>query len=209
MSGEAAFARLRDLARRPVFETVIDRLNFGEQGGYDRTSCAMNSTAVVKTATRQTIAAGSTQAGAITGLSPLPPQGMTGGHTAAVMQALQQPVILAFQLQLRRGETGSAGDHYFSAFRLDARHIIVSMGWQGLYDFPTWFAENEGGRFEQGRFEALMRQIEDGEVEGLAGLCSFLGTTPRGAGIPATLQRELAGCRPVFRPTYQLRLPRG
>jgi hypothetical protein len=206
MSGAAAFKKLEQLAQLGQFKTVIQSLNYGSTDVYDDRSCMMNNVAVLKTLTNQQIVK-SDQAAALAGLTVLKPsQGMNGQHTTAVMKALEGPVIVAFSLQFKKDNKG-AGDHYFSAFQLDSKTIVASMGWQGLYDLTEWFSENDGGRFATNKFEALMLQIENGDISGVEGLCGFLGTTREGKSIPWALSQEIAGCKPRFVNTCYLNLP--
>lgn len=105
----------------------------------------MNNVAIVKTATKQVFASGAS-AGAMAGLKGLGvPQGQSGQMTNAVMQAMKKPVLVTFGLKFWKGDKGG-GDHYFSVFPLDGNTVIVSMGWQGLYDYTERFAQNEQGR---------------------------------------------------------------
>jgi len=210
MSGAVAFRKLQQLAQPAVLADVIRRLNYDPKTDnpvYDARSCYMNNVAVVKTLTNQAIPR-SIDASSMTGVTALTPApGMNGQHTEAVMRSLAAGNIVAFGLQFRKTGGGGAGDHYFSAFALDGGTVIVSMGWQGLYDFSEWFAQNDSGRFARDKFKALIRQIEDGDVEGVNGLCGFLGVTRDGRGIPLALAGETAGCKPRFVGTCSLKLP--
>lgn len=207
MSGAAALRRLSELANPVTFSDVIKRLNFGEkEGSYDTRSCMMNNVAIVKTATKQAFAPGPS-AGAMAGLKALGvPQGQSGQMTKAVMLAMNKPVLVTFGLKFWKGETG-AGDHYFSVFPLDGNTVIVSMGWQGLYDYTEWFAQNSEGRFTAANFAALLGRIEGGDIAAVGALCAFLGHTRDGKSIPERLDNDLAGCKPRFDPAYMLDIP--
>ena len=90
-------------------------------------------TNLFETLTNQEIPA-SLLASAVGGGQPLGVKhGQSGLHTNAVMKALERPVIIQFNLKFTKEDSGGGGDHYFSAFPLDAGTIIVSMGWQSIY----------------------------------------------------------------------------
>ena len=205
MSGAAAFKRLEQLADPQTFASVIQSLNFGAREAYDTRSCFMNMVAVVKTLTNQTIPK-STQASAMTGVKALGVgPGMSGVHTDAVMKMLGEGKLMVFSLTFSKGG-GGAGDHYFCAFALNASTVIVSMGWQGIYDLTEYFAQNHEGRFTSDVFKEMMRKIEDGDVGGVEALCGFLGSTNDGRGIPQAIAKEVAGCKPKMVTNY-LELP--
>ena len=205
MSGAAAFKRLEKLAKPETLAQVIRDLNYSTTDQYDVRSCTMNCIAILKTVMDQPIVA-SAFASQVTGQTALGVnQGMSGQHTKAVMAILEKPVVVAFSLKFRMGNTGG-GDHYFAAFKLDQNTVIAAMGWQGLYDFSEWFTQNDGGRFETEKFRALLLQMESGDINGVKGLCSFLGTTREGKGIPGALDKDLTGFNPFFQPTLHYRL---
>jgi hypothetical protein len=214
MSGAVAFRKLEQLADPARLKLVIESLNFGSKDEYDDRSCYMNNIAVIKTVTNQPIMK-STKASELTGIKMLtPPQGMNGQHTEAVMKAMAASAIVAFSLQFKTtgGGGGGAGDHYFSSFQLDGSTIVASMGWQKLYTFADWFRENNGGRFSSANFKALMLKIENGDIDGVGGLCGFLGETRDSTMkdkklIPTLLSNDIAGCKPKFVNTCYFDLP--
>jgi hypothetical protein len=214
MSGAVAFRKLEQLADPARLKLVIESLNFGSKDEYDDRSCYMNNIAVIKTVTNQPIMK-STKASELTGIKMLtPPQGMNGQHTEAVMKAMAASAIVAFSLQFKTtgGGGGGAGDHYFSSFQLDGSTIVASMGWQKLYTFADWFRENNGGRFSSANFKALMLKIENGDIDGVGGLCGFLGETRDSTVkdkklIPTLLSNDIAGCKPKFVNTCYFDLP--
>ncbi len=214
MSGTVAFRKLEKLADPAQLKLVIESLNFGSTDKYDDRSCYMNNIAVIKTVTNQPIMK-STKASELTGIKMLsPPQGMNGQHTEAVMKAMAASAIVAFSLQFKTtgGGGGGAGDHYFSSFQLDGSTIVASMGWQKLYTFADWFRENNGGRFSSANFKALMLKIENGDIDGVGGLCGFLGETRDSTVkdkklIPTLLSNDIAGCKPKFVNTCYFDLP--
>jgi hypothetical protein len=202
MSGTVAFQKLEQLANPQRLASVIQSLNFGAREAYDERSCFMNMVAIVKTLTNQPIPK-STQAGAMTGFKALSVKpGMSGIHTDAVMTLLDKGKLLVFSLTFTKGGGGGAGDHYFCAFALESSTIIVSMGWQGIYDLGEYFAQNHQGRFKSDVFKEMMRKIEDGDVDGVEGLCGFLGSTSDGKGIPQAIAKEVAGCKPKVVTNY-------
>jgi hypothetical protein len=214
MSGTVAFRKLEQLADPARLKLVIESLNFGSKDEYDDRSCYMNNIAVIKTVTNQPIMK-SSKASELTGIKMLtPPQGMNGQHTEAVMKAMAASAIVAFSLQFKTtgGGGGGAGDHHFSSFQLDGSTIVASMGWQKLYTFADWFRENNGGRFSSANFKALMLKIENGDIDGVGGLCGFLGETRDSTVkdkklIPTLLSNDIAGCRPKFVNTCYFDLP--
>jgi hypothetical protein len=120
-----------------------------------------------------------------------------------------EPEVISFGLQFI-GAKG--GDHHFSAFSLDEGTVVVSMGWQNIYNLSEWFSKNQGGRFEKELFLRLIGKIEDGYVEGVAALCSFLGTSKSGTSksdvsIPVALSSDIAGSRPTIKHSACLTLP--
>jgi hypothetical protein len=208
MSGAVAFRRLAELAVPETFDGIVQTLNAGSLYAASRTSCNLNNIAIIKTLTNQPIVAGP-MASAIGGLGALGVrQGQSGMMTAAVMQKLAEGRLVSFDLQLPSASS-SGGDHYFSAFQLDAGTIVAAMGWQNLYALPQWFRENDGGRFPRERFEALLARAEGNDINALIELCSFLGATEESAprSIIETLANDLSGCTPRFRNTYYLTLP--
>jgi len=206
MKGAIAFRKLEQLAQPANLENVIKKLNFGSTETYDSRSCAMNNTAVIKTLTNQAIPA-TPMAAQLSGLKMLSvPNGQTGVHTESVMKILGNSTIVSFSVKFTKDNKGH-GDHYFSAFQLDPQNVVVAMGWQGIYDLSDYFEHNHNGRFEKSKFESIIRQIEDGNIEGIYRVCSFLGETKEGRKIPEVIIGDVGGSRPKFENTYYFDLP--
>jgi hypothetical protein len=206
MSNEAdiAFKRLEKLAEPDYLSNVFEKFNLNATTKADITSCNATNIAVLKTITNQVITAGD-DASAMTGIKPLVKSGMNQKLTEQVRKALETPVVIYFGLQFM-GAKG--GDHHFSAFSLDAKTVVASMAWQDIYDFTQWFTKNEGGRFEKDLFLRLIGRIEDGFVEGVAALCSFLGMSKSGMSIPVAVSNDIAGSRPTIKSSACPTLPK-
>ena len=206
MTGAIAFKKLEKLAQPANLENVIKKLNFGATETYDPRSCAMNNLAVIKTLTNQAIPA-TAMASQLSGLKMLSvPNGQTGVHTESVMKLLGNSAIVSFSVKFTQDSKGR-GDHYFSAFQLDEQNIVAAMGWQGVYDLSDYFNHNHNGRFAKSKFDSIVRQIEDGDIEGIYRVCSFLGETKEGRKIPEAIINEVKGTRPKFENTYYFDLP--
>lgn len=205
--GTVAFTKLKQLANPPKLHSVIAALNFGETGAYDPRSCAMNNIAIIKTLTNQQIPR-TIFASQLAGMTMINvPHGMNGRHTEEAMRQIEAGKLVSFSLKFSNSDTSGAGDHHFSAFQLDDHTVVAAMGWQNVYDLSDYFAHNDKGRFGKTKFRALLRQIEDGNVEGVGGLCSFLGQTAQGTAVPGEIDREIRGKHPQFAGTMYFNLP--
>jgi len=202
--GQIAFKKLEQLADSDYLSNVFVKFNTKATAKADITSCNATNVAVLKTITNQAINAGN-DASMMTGIKPLVKSGMNQRLTEQVRKKLEQPEVIYFGLQFI-GAKG--GDHHFSAFSLDEKTVVASMAWQDIYDFTEWFTKNNGGRFEKDLFLRLIGRIEDGYVEAVAALCSFLGMSKSGKSIPVALSSDIAGSRPTIKHSACLTLPK-
>lgn len=191
--GQTGFEQLKKLSVPSRLRSEMDKLNYtkktGKAGAYEATSCAQTNVVVVKTLAGQRIPSNSESAAQMAGLTSV-----VSWTPADINAALDSDKIVVFELKFTKttgGVAAGSGDHYFSAFKLDAARVVVSMGWQGLYDFSQWFEENDGGRFKRVVFDGLAEKIHRKDIKGVGDLCAFLGLTKQGRSILQGLDQEI------------------
>lgn len=210
MSGQAAFQRLQTLAQTDnIFKQVMTGVSMG-MTDYDDRSCAMNAVAITRYLLR--LPTGGNTGGSLPNGQVVPVKGgFWSTLTKTLMKELKNGNLLVIDLLFNKAMGGKGGgDHHYVVFQLDENTIVAAMGWQGLYSFPEWFSQNDGGRFKKAVFEELTQKIENGDTEGVVGLCSFLGTKrgeTGGMGIIHHLHQEINGFRVHFESIQKWPLP--
>lgn len=198
---QRAFEKLADLAQPDTFRKQF--LLIGE--GASPTSCAQNAMVIVKYLTNQPMG------GFMTGIKQWAPGGMSSVLSKTVASRMNEAILMYFELKFVGAEGKGGGDHHFCAFSLNSSEVVVAMGWQDLFTFEDWFAENNRGIYKSAVFLEHLRGIEAGQIKSVIDLCAYLGVVAsgkfKGQSIIPALTSNIAGFKPQIRSSFYLDLP--